>query len=172
MIFFVSKYLYFLLLLAFLIIVSSSKMFPWEILGENIAFIFTILLLPLIDMSIESLKKESKRINFTLTSTGLLKILFSLIILLFVYFKWVEIFSFITIWYFVLGIVFRFNSRIAFFVSLFCFAYVALFLVTDNKKAAELLSIHAYYYLIIGVIHQICNTRHEKKQNTPTSIEQ
>ena len=164
MIFFVSRYLYFLLLLAFLVIILISRIFPGEVLGNNIIFIYTILLLPLIDICIENLKNESKKYNWTLTGGWLLKYILTGIILLFAYKKWVDFLTLITLGYFILWLMFRFNPRIAFFVSLFCFAYVALYLLIEDKKMAESLSIYAYYFLVIGVVHQLLQARYEKKE--------
>jgi len=172
MIFFVSRYLYFLLLIAFLVIIFLSKFFPGEVLGQNIVFIYTILLLPVVDVCIESLKKESKTFDWLLTWSGLLKFMLTGIIILIGYKKWIEILSLLTLSYFILWLLFRFNSRIAFFVSLFCFAYVALYLLIEDKKMAESISIYAYYYLIIWVIHQLWQARYEKKNVTSTLTEQ
>lgn len=62
------------------------------------------------------------------------------------------------------------DSRIFFLIALLFLFYTPFYLILENKKIAEELSIYAYYFLVIWVIYEIVLSKFEKKINSIKQI--
>ncbi len=150
-----SKYIYFFLLFLFLFLCWVSLVFTWEKLSVNFMYIFTILLLPVFDYILNSIRNEFDPKILSFDSLSLFKVVLFLIIAGSLYLKWYSLAAIWTLLFLVLFLLFDFGSKIPFFIALVLFLYSAIYIVSGQAKIADSLSIYAYYFLIIGVVLQI-----------------
>lgn len=167
MIWFAAKFLYTLLFFSCVLIVWILNTSAGEKISINIVYFFTILLIPFVDMCIESIKRDAKNeaIIWSFSfSRFCINALVTIAILILAANFWIEGAPLMILWYFVFSFLYQLEPKISFFLSLFCFAYVGIFLLIDQKELAEKFSIHAYYLLIVWVILQIAQSVRETKK--------
>lgn len=85
------------------------------------------------------------------------------LVLLFVT-KW-EIFVIFFALFFLSGILFHLDSRVALMGAIVCIVAALLFLFLSNKSWSETFAMYAYYFLAIGIVEQIIEYRSERKIN-------
>lgn len=150
-----AKYIYFFLLFLFLFLCGVSMTFKWWNLSVNFIYLFTVLLIPVFDYIINTVKKEINPNVFSFDSLTLFKWVLFLIIGGFLYLKWYSLPSISTLLFLVFFLLFDFGSKIPFFVALILFLYSAIYIVSGETATADSLSIYAYYFLIIWVAIQV-----------------
>gem|GEM_PF-5140558 len=60
-----------------------------------------------------------------------------------------EIINFLILEFIIFSIFFKLDSRISFSIALVLLCYTIFFIFFEDKKMSEILSIYAYYFLII-----------------------
>lgn len=148
--------LYFLLIMtlwAFALIYPLSEE---KFVSSQLIFLFSLLLLPLFELSFW--KQEVW--FFSDKRTLIFILLFALIFLLFSPALWM--FMSLAV---IISVVFRINSQVFFLVALGLFVYVGYFLLFWESNRAEELSIFAYYFLIAGVLCEFLSSFIFKKPN-------
>ncbi len=151
-----SKILY-IFLFSLLVLAIIIYVIKWNIfLDTKIFYLIFLLVLPLIDISIESIKKDFSFWNLSINyEDNWLKYFWLIIIWLVMFSFWAESSTIWIVLFFLFSLLFRLDSRISFIWALILLILTPLYLVIWDKILAESISISAYYFLIIWVILEI-----------------
>ncbi len=168
-----SKILYIFLSSLFVlsIIIYISKW--WIYLDTKIFYILFILILPFIELFIESTKKSFTFANLWLRyKDNVYKYIWLVLLSIGLYFYNIDIeYIWITI-FLIFSLLFKIDSRISFVLALLLLIITPLYLIIWDKEIAERVSIFAYYMLIIWVILEIKNQVFQNKDNIKESSEE
>ncbi len=163
MLYSLSKYIFFILILSFLSVLYLyiTKKYP---INTNFLYLFWILLIPFFDKIINFIKKDFS-FNYTekIDKYLFLKIFILIILIIILIFFKVTIINFATLFFIIFAILFKLDPRLSFLLALFLLCYTVLFILIEDKKIAEQLSIYAYYFLIIWVWLEITENLFFKK---------
>ncbi len=165
-----SKYIFFVLIFSFFSILFLSYFSKDFSLNNNFIYLFWILILVFFDKIIEFIKKEDfsfyfKNLDFEKDKKNLFIRIFLLIFFtILLLFLELEIINFLILEFIIFSIFFKLDSRISFSIALVLLCYTIFFIFFEDKKMSEILSIYAYYFLIIWVWLEIFQNLLSKKQ--------
>jgi len=132
---------------------------------SKIIYLFILILIPFLEPLINTTRKDSEKINLKINNwNNLYKYLSLLVISILLYYYWVSEINILIIFYLIFSILFYIDSRISFLIALILLSSTIVYLIIWDKKLAELLSINAYYFLIIWVIIEIKSNLFPKKE--------
>ena len=164
------KYFYLLLLSMFFLIVGISMSFDWPELGVTVVYMMIMLLVPVYEYGLESLKKN-KELSLQSYSLFFFKILALIYTPILCYFLWVSFTDSLCYVFMLWALLFWASSQLAFYFALLLFWFVAFFLVLDNTSFAEKASIYAYYMLVLWVLLEILSPYRCKNSQAPAYIQ-
>lgn len=162
----ISKILYVFLsslfVLAVIIYLSKGKIF----LDTKIFYIVFLLVLPFIDIFIESIKKSFTFSNLSFNhEDNPFKYIWLGILWIILHYNWVDLKNISVLLFLAFSLLFKLDSRISFIWALFLLIITPLYLIIGDKSTAESVSILAYYLLIIWVVLEIKNQIFDKTEN-------
>ncbi len=162
----IAQYIYFFLVSVFMVFLAVGYFYSDQVnFGPQMILLFTVLLIPFFDYIIEFLRRENiARVFLHVPQKKLYKLLFSCVILSLLWYLDYSVVHITMMAFLFVSISLSLDSRISFLVSLVLFLYIAVFLLLGNEIASEKLSIYAYYFLIIGVVVQICESVFSKQK--------
>ena len=162
----IAQYAYFFLVSVFVVFLGIWYIYSDQVgFGPQMILLFTVLLIPFFDYIIEFLKREKiAQVFLHVAPKNLYKLLFFSVILIILWYIDYSLLHLYMIAFLFVSIALSLDSRVSFLVSLVLFLYIAVFLLLGNDVASEKLSIYAYYFLIIGVVVQICESVFSKQK--------
>jgi len=164
----ISHYIYFFLWSVFLMLMLLSSFFEKEIsLNSNIVYLYTILLIPLFDYLVTVLRQENNIFSFSLpkiTKKEFVKYMsFGVFLIFLIFYKKYDFWVVGILSFLVISFLWKWDSRISFFMALMILVYIPIYLIMWEKDFAEKMSIYAYYFLIIWVVVELWKTISFKK---------
>ena len=139
--------------------------FKWSVHIDTKIFYFVFLLvLPFLEMLIESVRKSFSFWNLSIKhEDNLLKYIWIIVFWIISYFYGLELSTIGILCFLAFSILFKIDSRLSFIWALMFLLIIPLYMILWDKESAETVSIFAYYMLIIWVIIEIYNQIFQKK---------
>lgn len=147
-----------------LALLSISSLLNLKI-DNTILYVFIFIFIFIISYILKNMQKDFSISKFDMGWINVVKYTFFFLYIIIAY-KFFEynVISEIIFWYTLFCILFLVDSRLSFFIAFIFLSFTPMYLIIWNTAKAEILSIYAYYFLVIWVILSIVESIFDKKE--------